>query len=66
MPHKVAQKKPQVAHVVSCGWWRGSSGTPVHQPQLATWVSCGFFFATLCGTRRTQLIIMKHSNHRLG
>ena len=23
MPHKVAQKKSQLVHMTSCGWWRG-------------------------------------------
>ena len=36
VPHKVAQKKPQLAHVVSCSWWRGGGGggTPLHQLHL--------------------------------
>ena len=29
----------------------GGGETPLHQPQLATWTSYGFFCATLCGTR---------------
>ena len=54
--HKVAQKKPQLAHVVSYGWWRGGPPIPLHQPQPITWASCDFFYATLCGTRRTLFV----------
>ena len=52
----VPQKKPQLAHVASCGWWRGVPPQPLHQPQLTTWVSCDFFCGFFCGTRRTLLI----------
>jgi len=57
VPHKVTQKKPQLSHVASCG------GTPLHQPQLATWASCGFFYATLCGTRRTPSELSRAANN---
>ena len=36
---------------MSCGGWRNDGGTSLHQPQLTIWASCGFFCATLCGTR---------------
>ena len=48
----VPQKKPQLAHVASCGWWRGVPPQPLHQPQLTTWVSVTFsvaFFVLLEG-----------------
>jgi len=47
----VAQKKPQLTYMASCGWWRGGGRTPFNQPQFTTWASYGFFCATLCGTR---------------
>ena len=36
----VPQLCAQLAHVASCGWWRGGGGSPLHQPKLATWASC--------------------------
>ena len=57
VPHKVAQKNPQLAHVVSCGWWRDVPPSFLHPPQLITWANCIFFCATLCGTKRTLLLL---------
>jgi len=58
----VAQQMPQLAHVVSCGWWKSvgcphmDPPPPFHQPQFAAWVSYGICFATLCGTRLIHLL----------
>uniref|UniRef100_A0A7N2LRZ4 Disease resistance protein winged helix domain-containing protein n=1 Tax=Quercus lobata TaxID=97700 RepID=A0A7N2LRZ4_QUELO len=48
----VPQKKPQLAHVASCGWWRGCGGTIIKSSQedfniptkklVRLWVAKGF------------------------
>ena len=43
----VPQISIQLAHVVSCSWWKADPPSPFQQPQLAIWASC----ALVCGTR---------------
>ena len=40
MPQLYAQLCALLAHVASYGWWKSGVRSPLHQPQLATWVSC--------------------------
>ena len=46
-----AQLCPQLAHAASYGWWKGDGGSPFHQPQLATWASCGQNCALVYGIK---------------